>query len=198
MGAGHPPIRRNLVKTNWAVNSERQDKEDDVVDNPGGKLEQLDEKEATKNPLKRSCESKNQFPTKFFIKITIKKSKHEEAKEDDDTGSALQRRKYHPNCALQNPEDGRQFKKTLVSALTGSCRIKSKVRSSTSPLDSYQVQLYQDPNFLRYFLSKSTRRAKNSAFLTTKNIPKRLHKSHHRVIDESCSLKLSSEGSSKL
>ena len=44
VGAGHPPIRRNLVKTNWAVNSERQDKEDDVVDHPGGKLEQLDEK----------------------------------------------------------------------------------------------------------------------------------------------------------
>ena len=38
VGAGYPPKRRNLVKTNWAVNSERQDKEDDVVDNPGGKL----------------------------------------------------------------------------------------------------------------------------------------------------------------
>ena len=48
VGAGYPPKRRNLVKTNWAVNSERQDKEDDVVDNLGGKLEQLDEKEATK------------------------------------------------------------------------------------------------------------------------------------------------------
>ena len=46
---------------------------------------------------------------------------------------------------------GRRFKKTLVSALTGSCRIKSKVRSSTSPLDSYQLQLYQDSNFLRNF-----------------------------------------------
>ena len=54
VGAGHPPIRRNLVKTNWAVNSERQDKEDDVVDHPGGKLEQLDEKEAIKETSKRS------------------------------------------------------------------------------------------------------------------------------------------------
>ena len=40
VGAGHPPIRRNLVKQIGAVNSERQGKEDDVVDNPPGeKLE---------------------------------------------------------------------------------------------------------------------------------------------------------------
>ena len=70
------------------VNSEHEEKEDDVADHPGGKVEQLqailDEKEVIKEPSKTLLRVINQFPTKFFIKNKQArvKSKHE-AKEDD-------------------------------------------------------------------------------------------------------------------
>ena len=54
--------RRNLVKTNWAVSNEHEEKEDDVVDHPGGKVEQLqailDEKEVIKEPTRQLCLAK--------------------------------------------------------------------------------------------------------------------------------------------
>ena len=61
------------------VNSEHEEKEDDVVDHPGGKVEQLqailscsilDEKEAIKEPSKTLLRIKNQFPQKFLSKST--------------------------------------------------------------------------------------------------------------------------------
>ena len=73
------------------VNSEHEEKEDNVVDHPGGKVEQLqailsfpilDEKEAIKEPSKTLLRVKHQFPMKFFIKQARVKSKHE-AEEDE-------------------------------------------------------------------------------------------------------------------
>ena len=78
----HIKTKKSRQKTNWAVSSEHEDKKKTLLIILEGSLNNWTKKKLQKNPLKRSCESKNQFPTKFFIKQARVKSEHE-AKEDE-------------------------------------------------------------------------------------------------------------------